>query len=86
MKIQIRGGRVVDPGSGLDRVQDIFVAAGKVTGLGGAPSGFHANRVIEAAGLIVCPGLVDLSRDCASRDTSTRRHSKARWPRRLPAG
>jgi len=61
MKIQIRGGRVVDPGSGLDRVQDIFVAAGKVTGLGGAPSGFHANRVIEAAGLIVCPGLVDLS-------------------------
>ena len=61
MKIQIRGARVVDPGSGLDRVQDIFVAAGKVTGLGGAPSGFHANRVIEAAGLIVCPGLVDLS-------------------------
>lgn len=61
MKIQIRGARVVDPGSGLDRVQDIFVAAGKVTGLGGAPSGFHANRVIEAAGLVVCPGLVDLS-------------------------
>ena len=61
MKIQIRGGRVVDPGSGLDRVQDIFVAAGKVTGLGGPPSGFHANRVIEATGLIVCPGLVDLS-------------------------
>jgi dihydroorotase len=61
MKIQIRGGRVVDPGSGLDRVQDIFVAAGKVTALGGAPNGFHANRVIDAAGLIVCPGLVDLS-------------------------
>lgn len=61
MKIQIKGGRVVDPGSAVDKIQDVFIAAGKVLGLGTAPSGFHANRVIDATGMVVCPGLVDLS-------------------------
>ena len=61
MKIQIKGGRVVDPGSGTDKVQDVFVAAGKIVALGAEPGGFHANRLVDAAGLVVCPGLVDLS-------------------------
>ncbi len=61
MKIHIKGGRVVDPASGLDKVQDVFIAAGKILALGASPAGFNANRVIEASGLVVCPGLVDLS-------------------------
>ncbi|HEX4985439.1 MAG TPA: dihydroorotase [Burkholderiales bacterium] len=61
MKIRISGARVVDPASGLDKVLDVFVAAGKVLALGAAPAGFAANRVIDAAGLVVCPGLVDLA-------------------------
>ncbi len=62
MKIQIKGARTVDPASGVERVQDVFIAAGKVVALGtAAPAGFHANRVIDAAGMVVCPGLVDLS-------------------------
>ncbi len=61
MKIHIKNGRVIDPGSDTDKVQDVFVAAGKVLALGTAPSGFHANRVIDATGMVVCPGLVDLS-------------------------
>ena len=61
MKIQIKGGRVVDPGSAVEKVQDVFIAAGKVLALGTAPNGFHANRVIDAIGMVVCPGLVDLS-------------------------
>lgn len=61
MKIHIRNGRVVDPKSGSDKVQDLFIAAGKVAAIGAAPEGFHANRVIDASGLVVCPGLVDLS-------------------------
>ena len=61
MKIQIKGGRVVDPGSAVDKVQDVFVAAGEILALGAAPRGFHANRVIDATGMVVCPGLVDLS-------------------------
>jgi dihydroorotase len=61
MKIHVRGGRVVDPKSGTDKVQDLFIAAGKVVSLGKAPAGFSANRVIDAGGLVVAPGLVDLS-------------------------
>ena len=61
MKIHIRQGRVVDPVSALDAVTDVYVAAGRIVGLGAAPADFHANRVIDATGLVVCPGLVDLS-------------------------
>jgi dihydroorotase len=61
MKIHIKNGRVIDPASGLDAVRDIYIAAGHILSLGEAPADFHANQVIDADGLIVCPGLVDLS-------------------------
>jgi dihydroorotase len=61
LKIHIKGGRLIDPASGVDRIADLFIAAGRVAAVGAPPEGFHANRVIDAAGLIVCPGLVDLS-------------------------
>jgi dihydroorotase len=61
MKIHIKNGRVIDPASGLDAVRDIYIAAGHIQSLGEAPADFHANQVIDADGLIVCPGLVDLS-------------------------
>lgn len=61
MKIHIKNGRVVDPACDRDATQDVYIAAGKIVALGSAPDGFHANRVIDAAGLVVCPGLVDLA-------------------------
>ena len=61
MKIHIKGGRLVDPASGVDAKKDVYVAAGKIVALGEAPAGFTANRVIDASRLVVCPGLVDLS-------------------------
>ncbi|HWR77148.1 MAG TPA: dihydroorotase [Thiobacillus sp.] len=61
MKIHIRNGRVIDPMNARDEVADVFVAAGKIVGNGHAPADFHPNRTIDASGLIVCPGLVDLS-------------------------
>jgi dihydroorotase len=61
MKIHIKNGRVVDPKNALDQVADIYIAAGKIVGVGAAPADFHANRSIDASGLVVCPGLVDLS-------------------------
>lgn len=61
MKIHIRNGRVIDPMNAHDGVADVCVAAGKIVAVGEAPADFHANRVIDATGLVVCPGLVDLS-------------------------
>jgi len=61
MKIHIKGGRLIDPKSGVDAKKDVYVAAGRIVAIGDAPAGFSANRVIDAAGLVVCPGLVDLA-------------------------
>ena len=60
-KLHIKSGRVVDPESGLDQTADLFVADGRIVAVGRPPSGFAADRVIDARRKIVCPGLVDLS-------------------------
>ena len=61
MKIHIKNGRFIDPAGSIDAKQDVFIAAGKVVAIGTAPGGFTANRTIDASGLVVCPGLVDLA-------------------------
>lgn len=61
MKILIRKGRVIDPGRNFDEYCDVALAAGRVIGVGTIPEGFSPNRVIDAAGCIVAPGLVDLA-------------------------
>ena len=61
MKIHIKNGRLIDPAGGIDAQKDLFLAAGKVAGIGTAPDGFAANRIIDASGLVVCPGLIDLA-------------------------
>src|SRR5947208_3878548 len=61
MKIEIKNGRVIDPKHGTDRKATLYIAAGKVAALGDAPAGWHANRVLDATGLVVCPGLIDVS-------------------------
>lgn len=61
MRIHIRGGRVIDPAGGSERKQDIFIADGKIAALERAPAEFSADREIDASGLTVCPGLVDVS-------------------------
>jgi dihydroorotase len=60
MNIKIRGGRVIDPASGRDETADVYIAQGRLASIGAAPDGFRADRTIDAAGLIVAPGLVDL--------------------------
>ena len=61
MKFEIRGGRVIDPKNRVDRVATLYIAAGKIVAIGDAPSGWTANRTVDAKGLVVCPGFVDLS-------------------------
>src|SRR5215475_955802 len=60
MKILIKNGRIVDPASQLDRIGDLAISNGRITAIGEAP-GFEADRVIDATGLVVAPGLVDLA-------------------------
>jgi len=60
MKLLIRNGRVIDPASGRDEVTDVAIASGRIVGIG--PAGdFAADRTIDATGLVVAPGLVDLA-------------------------
>lgn len=61
MKLLIRGGKLMDPASGLAQVGDLAIAAGKLVAVGKAPADFHPNKVLDAAGCIVMPGLVDLA-------------------------
>lgn len=61
MNIQIKNGRLIDPKNKFDAVQDIFIAAGKVLAIGKAPAGFVAEKIIDASGLAVIPGLIDLA-------------------------
>jgi len=61
MNLHIKNGRVIDPANGIDAVQDLFIGDGKVLAVGSAPDGFTAARTLDAAGLVVAPGLVDLS-------------------------
>jgi dihydroorotase len=61
MKIAIRNGRVVDPASGRDEVTDIAIAADRIVAIGALSPDFQAERTLDAAGLVVAPGLVDLA-------------------------
>ncbi len=61
MNIHIQNGRLIDPASGTDAVTDLYLAAGRIAAIGAAPAGFRAERSIDARGLVVAPGLVDLS-------------------------
>ncbi len=61
MKIRIKNGRVIDPASQFDARQDLYISHGRIVAIGEQPEGFEADKTIDATGLIVSPGLVDLS-------------------------
>ena len=59
MKILIRGGRVLDPATGTDAVMDLFLENGRISKRG-TDLQEAAERVINASGCYVLPGLIDL--------------------------
>jgi dihydroorotase len=59
VNLLIKGGRVVDPSQNLDLVGDIVVDDGQIASIGGSASN-SGDEVIDAAGLVVTPGFVDL--------------------------
>ena len=61
MSLVIRGGHLIDPANGIDDKRDVFIdERGFIAGIGRAPGDFKPRRTLEAAGKIVCPGLVVL--------------------------
>jgi dihydroorotase len=55
----LRGGRVIDPASGRDEIADVAFGGGRVTGIGRDLAGGGA-KIVDARGLLVVPGLIDL--------------------------
>ncbi|MBC7489604.1 MAG: dihydroorotase [Glaciimonas sp.] len=61
MKLHIKNGHLIDPANGIDAKHDLYIAYGKIVGVGQLPANFTPDKIIDAIGLIVGPGLVDLS-------------------------
>jgi dihydroorotase len=59
VKILIRGGRIIDPSEDLDSIGDLLIEDESIGGIGTALEADDAT-VIDAAGLVVCPGLIDM--------------------------
>jgi len=56
MRLHIKNARIVDPASGKEGSGELFVADGRIAAEGG-----KADRVIDAKGLVLAPGFIDLS-------------------------
>ena len=56
----IQHGDVVDPGGGLKGLLDVGVSGGKIVEIGPALAAGEAHRTINARGLLVTPGLIDI--------------------------
>jgi dihydroorotase len=63
--ILIRNGRILDPGRDIDSVGDVLVSDGRIAAVGPGLAADGAD-VIDASGLLVCPGFVDIH--CHLRD------------------
>lgn len=61
MNITLQNARLIDPLHAVDTTSSLYVSDGRIVGTEQAPDGFVADRVIDATGLIACPGLIDLS-------------------------
>ncbi len=54
----IRGGRIIDPSQNIDRIGNLLLRDDRVVGVDNGTT--VADRLIDATGLIVCPGLIDI--------------------------
>jgi hypothetical protein len=68
--VVIRGGRVIDPGQGLDTSVDVGIEGGAVAALG---ANLRGRLVLDATGCVVAPGFVDLHSHAQSVKSRTGR-------------
>lgn len=61
MRRIIRNVRVLDPVDGFDAITDLGIEDGKITTRGPVPRDFQAEEILDATGLVACPGFVESS-------------------------
>lgn len=57
--LSIRGGRVIDTANGTDAIADVLIVDGRIAAVG-PDAGAEAEQSVDAQGLVVCPGFVDV--------------------------
>ena len=78
MNLLIRNGRVVDPANGMDAVQDVLIADGRIARVGPRPRGAGGRRDDRRRpARWSCPGFIDIHVHLREPGTSTRRRSRA---------
>src|SRR5262249_25025885 len=59
--LHLRNGRVIDPSRDFDQVADLWLADGKVAGIGARPAWITGDtKILDCTGLIVSPGIIDM--------------------------
>ncbi len=58
--ILIKGGRVIDPASGMDKVADVVIENGEILSIGESNPMIQYDSIIDASNKIVAPGLIDV--------------------------
>ena len=56
----IKGGHIIDPVNNIDKVMDLAIKEGKIAAIKKNIPDAQAKKVIDASGLIVSPGLIDM--------------------------
>src|SRR4051812_41060470 len=56
----LKNGHVIDPKNNIDRVADVAIAGGKIARVGAGISSNEAKKTVDASGLYVTPGLIDI--------------------------
>jgi len=56
----LKGGHVIDPKNGIDRVMDVAITGGKIARVAAGINSSEAKKTVDVAGLYVTPGLIDI--------------------------
>jgi dihydroorotase len=60
MSLLIKNGRVIDPASGVDGMQDVLVSDGRIAKVGKGLKAPNGSETVDATGKVVCPGFIDI--------------------------
>ena len=83
--ILIKDGRIVDPKRGIDDVLDIVIDGGKITKIGKYQKSEEYETIIDAKGMVVAPGLIDVHVHFRDPGLTYKRISRPVQPQRKKA-